>query len=117
MRPASMGADGILKSLNFLTLCTRINSAKWSRTKFSNVLRVTPDVGLNGMYKASLSFETAMRIHRVKWRHSNLYVVGQHGVLWEITWWRFFSLFEKSESVALRQCSYYHYFTKKVMSQ
>jgi len=38
-------------------------------------------------------------IHRVKWRHSNLwlqydlYVVGQHGVLRQVKWWRFVALF------------------------
>jgi len=39
-------------------------------------------------------------IRRVKWRHSSLWsqydlcVVGQHGVLWEVKWWRFVALFE-----------------------
>jgi len=39
-------------------------------------------------------------VHRMKWRHSNLwlyydlYVVRQHGVLCEVTWWRFVALFE-----------------------
>jgi len=39
-------------------------------------------------------------IHRVKWRHSNLwshydlYVFGQLGVLCEVKWWRFVGLFQ-----------------------
>jgi len=38
-------------------------------------------------------------LHRVKWRHSklwsqyDLYVVRQHGVLWEVMWWRVDALF------------------------
>jgi len=39
-------------------------------------------------------------IHRTEWRHSNLWsqydlcVVGQHGVMCEVKWWRFVALFE-----------------------
>ena len=41
-----------------------------------------------------------VKIHRVKWHHSNLwsqydlYVLGQHGILCKVKWWRFVTLFE-----------------------
>jgi len=49
--------------------------------------------------KVSYSMTTRL-IHRVKWRHSNLwshydlYVLGQHGVLCEVKWWRLVALLE-----------------------
>jgi len=46
------------------------------------------------------NFDEFTRIHRVKWHHRNpwpqynLYAVGQHGVLCQVKWWRFGTLFE-----------------------
>jgi len=72
-------------------------------------------------------------IHRMKWRHSNLwsyydlYVVGQYGVLCKVKLcvstepkWSDKGLWcysNKIESVGLRKYPYYHYLTKKVMPQ
>jgi len=46
-------------------------------------------------------FLTFLRMHRVNWRHTNLwlhydlYGVGQSGVLCEVKWWRFAVLFKQ----------------------
>jgi len=34
------------------------------------------------------------RRHNNLWSQHDLYVVGQHGVLCEVKWWRFVALFE-----------------------
>jgi len=75
------------------------NQTSFSRVMITNVLP--------RLYESQCICPTTHRMHsvgnamhRVKWRNNNLwsqydlYVVGQHGVLCEVKWWRFVALFE-----------------------
>jgi len=47
----------------------------------------------------------------------DLYVVGQHVLLYEVEWWRFVTLFELNWISWFKKYPNYHYLTQKVMSQ
>jgi len=69
------------------TICRTLGGNRWKESEISNKTRLLPVMNL------TVTVSVRPR-HKLKWRHCNLwsqcdlYVVGQHGVLCDVKWWR-----------------------------
>ena len=127
-RRLNRAANSIFRKLGRIAWEEVIIDLQLIKSKCIYVIAVTSSLSSLQVSRHLTSAMTSLifrGIHRLKWRHSNqwsqndLNVVAQHEV--NTVWSQLVKICRvnsnKIESVGLRKCPYFHYLTKKVMSQ